>query len=111
MSGKKETIQRIKEAMPEYEPYDQKVMEDMIGVYQHAKALVEFRNNPIIDDFCQHLQREIAQCKEQLSENQELTESHRNELFTRKKVYKEFLDMFDGAADAIANIEEEVPNL
>lgn len=106
-----DVIAKINEALPEYEYRDQQELKKLAKEYEVAKAITEFRNHLVIDDFCQRLQADIDSCNNQLSENETLDDKTRQKLFIKKSVYKEFLDIFNGATETVKVIEDQIPQL
>lgn len=104
-------IAKIDEVKDQYEYRDQLDLEKIKEAYEQAGTIVEFRNHFIIDAFCKKLIQNIEESNHKLCEDPNLPEEERSKLFLKKQIYKEFLDIFDGAKTIVHMIEEESKDL
>ena len=62
-----------------------------------------FTRNTLVADYLAYLLREIARCKQQLSENEDLTDRERIKLFARKQACQDFLNHFQSHKAEVEN--------
>lgn len=89
-------LNQLKEVVgPDYPPEDRAYITELEKRLQLEVIKENFTRNSVVEQYMESLRGEIARCKEQLSEQEDLPDRDRLKLFARIKACRDFLSHFE----------------